>query len=245
MKPNDSRGFVHRRIGRAIIGGITGGPGGAIAGGLAPVSRGRAPRSFTPAQLSGTRVHAGHGHSAATGGHEWMTPALVAQAGVIPGMQTNLVPGGSGSCPGIGSVMIGGRCVNLGDLGPGGAPAITPLVGGGGGEAVLGRHGAAMAPMMVSSTRSDCSFGGTVRGLILGNDGLCYNKGDITNKERMWPKGRAPLLTGGEMRCISKAAAAAGKLERTTKRLQKIGLMKRPKKAMTITQAKRLLHHAS
>jgi hypothetical protein len=64
--------------------------------------------------------------------------------------------------------------------------------------------------------------------MVLGNDGLCYNKRDIRNSDRMWPKGRAPLLTGGEMSAISKAARAAGKLERTTKRLQKIGLMKKP-----------------
>jgi len=34
---------------------------------------------------------------------------------------------GTRKCPGIGSIMLpSGKCINLGDLGPGGAPAITP-----------------------------------------------------------------------------------------------------------------------
>jgi len=91
------------------------------------------------------------------------------------------------------------------------------------GEAVMGRFGAGLVPGNRVINRAVC-----LSGMQLGRDGVCYNKSQITNKERMWPAGRKPLLTGGDMRCISTAARAAGRLERTTKRLQKIGLMKKP-----------------
>ena len=97
-----------------------------------------------------------------------------------------------------------------------------------GGDTVMGRYGSALVPASKIIDRADCTFGGTIRGMHLGNDGLCYNKKQITNKERMWPQGRRPLLTGGDMRAISVAARAGARLERTTKRLQKIGLMKKP-----------------
>jgi len=66
------------------------------------------------------------------------------------------------------------------------------------------------------------------RGSVLGKDGLCYNKRDIPNSQREWPRGRRPLLTGGEMRCISVAASAAKKLQRKQKQLMAMGLLKRP-----------------
>jgi len=97
-----------------------------------------------------------------------------------------------------------------------------------GGDALMGQYGAALQPGNIIIDRADCTFRGTVRGMILGNDGLCYNKAQLTNKERMWPRGRRPLLTGGDMRAISTAARAGRRLEATTKRLQKIGLMKKP-----------------
>jgi len=93
----------------------------------------------------------------------------------------------------------------------------------GGGNAVMGRYGAAMVPDARPSLTLDC-----LPGMVLGKDRLCYNKGDITNKERRWPKGRAPLLTGGERNCITKASRAAKKIERTTKQLQRMGMIKKP-----------------
>ena len=91
------------------------------------------------------------------------------------------------------------------------------------GEATMGRYGAALIPGSQIVDRATC-----LRGMQLGNDGLCYNKGQITNKQRMWPAGRKPLLTGGQMNAISIAARAAKRLEVTTKRLQKMGMMKKP-----------------
>ena len=91
------------------------------------------------------------------------------------------------------------------------------------GEATMGRYGAALIPGSQIVDRATC-----LRGMQLGNDGLCYNKGQITNKQRMWPAGRKPLLTGGQMNAISIAARAAKRLEVTTKRLQRMGMMKKP-----------------
>ena len=91
------------------------------------------------------------------------------------------------------------------------------------GEATMGRYGAALIPGSQIVDRATC-----LPGMQLGNDGLCYNRGNITNKQRMWPAGRKPLLTGGQMNAISIAARAAKRLEVTTKRLQRMGMMKKP-----------------
>jgi len=91
------------------------------------------------------------------------------------------------------------------------------------GEAVMGRYGAGLVPGNKVIDRAVC-----LRGMVLGNDGICYNRSQIRNADREWPRGRRPLLTGGDMRAISTAARAGRRLEGATKRLQKIGLMKKP-----------------
>jgi len=111
------------------------------------------------------------------------------------------------------------------------------------GQAVMGRYGAGMSPGNRVINRADCTQNGRIRGMVLGNDGVCYNRREISNKERMWPRGRRPLLTGGDMRAISTAARAAGRLERTTKRLQKIGLMKKPAPRRQIKSGPAEHHH--
>lgn len=87
----------------------------------------------------------------------------------------------------------------------------------------MGQYGAALIPGSHIIDRAVCP-----RGTQLGNDGLCYNKSQITNKQRMWPAGRKPLLTGGDMRAISTAARAGRRMELATKRLQKMGMMRKP-----------------
>jgi len=91
------------------------------------------------------------------------------------------------------------------------------------GAAVMGRYGAALEPGSQIVDRAIC-----LRGMQLGDDGLCYNKNQITNKQRMWPAGRKPLLSGGDMRAISIAARAGRRLEGASKRLQRLGMMKKP-----------------
>ncbi len=91
------------------------------------------------------------------------------------------------------------------------------------GEAVMGQFGAALEPGFRESSTAVCP-----RGTVLAVDGLCYNKRDIKNSERKWPMGRKPLLTGGEMRCISIAAGAAKRLQRKQKQLIKMGMLPKP-----------------
>jgi len=82
------------------------------------------------------------------------------------------------------------------------------------GEATMGRYGAALIPGSQIIDRATCP-----RGAQLGNDGLCYNKGQITNKQRMWPAGAKPLLTGGQMNAIRIADRARTRVARTAVRL--------------------------
>jgi hypothetical protein len=153
--------------------------------------------------------------------------------------------GGAGSGGG-GSEPPSGNGSTAGNLGPGsggaaGCPAgqtgfpplcfdITPggATQGGGvvvtqGEAVMGQFGAALQPMVRSQTVARC-----LRGMVLGVDGLCYNKRDLRKDERKWVPGRKPLLTGGDLNAISRAARAASRVKTTQKRLMKLGLLKRP-----------------
>jgi len=104
------------------------------------------------------------------------------------------------------------------------------------GEAVMGRFGAALTPQIMSSTRRVC-----LPGMVLGDDELCYNRRDLTNRERKWPKGRAPLLTGGERNAITKAARAAGKIKRTTQQLQKLGMLPKPSRGSRSRGSRKLL----
>lgn len=116
---------------------------------------------------------------------------------------------------------------------PGGGCEIdlVPGSGGGGrgpigrdqGEVVMGRYGAGMVPVLEERDTRTC-----LPGMVLGNDGICYNRRDIKNAEREWPKGRRPLLTGGDRNAITKAARAARAIQRTTKSLQKMGMLPKP-----------------
>lgn len=90
------------------------------------------------------------------------------------------------------------------------------------GEAVMGRYGAGLEPAGVQSVVFRCP-----KGMVLGDDNICYDK-PLANAKRKWPRGRRPLLTGGEMRAISTAASAAGKLEKKQKQLQRLGMLKKP-----------------
>ena len=102
----------------------------------------------------------------------------------------------------------------------------------------MGQYGAGLMPGNMVIDRAVC-----LRGMQLGNDGLCYNKGQITNRQRMWPAGRRPLLTGGDMRAISTAARAGKRLEGATKRLQKLGLMRKPAPRRKLLTSGPSVHH--
>ena len=202
----DERAFVHKRI----FGGIKGAVGGLIGGG-SPITG--AIRGFV------------------RGGRPQPPPvAVVPQTTVVPGT----LFGGKTQCP-AGFVNILGRCIPTGlpsaisdprsiGISADGMAADVGMES----EARVGRFGAGLEPAGFESFRLSCPPGSVLGKQEADGSFLCYNKRDISNKERKWPKGRRPLLTGGEMRCISVASRAAKSLQRKEKQLQQLGLLKRP-----------------
>lgn len=226
-KPGESRGFLHKRLGRAVKGFVTSGfsPTAAAAGFLSsgtptrvvprdfpnvnfPVRR-PAPRSLVARPSASGAAGKELGRSLKLGGAAALGLAPSIGGGCIPPFRRDPV---SGDC----KIFLGnrpGRDTAPLQIGPG-----TPV-----GDAVMGRYGAALVPGSRIIDRAVC-----LRGMVVGDDGLCYNRSQIKNSERMWPRGRRPLLSGGEMRAISIASRAAGRLTRTAVRLQEIGLIKKP-----------------
>lgn len=185
----------------AVGGLVTGGPGGAVAGAKAGYSVGE---SLT-----------GGGSEPAQG-----SPTVPGNVGGPAGFTGG---GGFGGCP-PGTIAVGERCL---DFFPGGATQgqgvnVDPIATGPGGNGgPLAMNGS--TPQVTTQTTRRCG-----RGMVLGYDGRCYDRRTISNKQRYWPKGRKPLLTGGELNAISKAARAARRVEGTKKKLEKLGLLKKP-----------------
>jgi len=174
------------------------------------------------------------------GGVVGSIPGVSAIKSII-GIGQTLFPGGGSQCPPGSLPNASGTCVQSIQVG-GSIPGVTqmpipgfhpqlpedivspsPGFGRPAGEAVLGIYGAALQPAAEMRQHRIC-----IRGMVLGTDGLCYNRGNLSNKERWWPRGRRPLLTGGEMRAIGIASTAAKKLQSAQKRLMTLGLMKKP-----------------
>lgn len=237
--------FVHKRIAAGIKSFVTtGSPLAAVAsfataggGGGGTTSRARRPAG---SGLSGKLISEGGRLvpiSQASTGHLRniarldSSPSTRAAASAEVSRRSGFVSTGLARCqPGF--VLENGVCVKATGFIPFGERALgTDLLGGTTpsmgrfevGNAVMGRYGAAYQPGSKIVDRAIC-----LPGDVVANDGLCYAKRNVTNKQRMWPVGRRPLLTGGEMRAISTAARAAKRLELAQKRLQKIGLMKKP-----------------
>lgn len=205
-RPGDTRNFVHKKLfglAKGAIGGFltSGSPLGALSGGIKGVLGGGPPQQKSP----------------------------------IPGIITDIfkdvrigTPKASGCFPGFHKdprtgrcvINVGGTTVTPGDFAPGGGPLFRPTTDFG--DAVMGQFGAGLEPATRSTETRVCP-----RGTVLGVDGICYNNRDIKNSERAWPRGRRPLLTGGEMRCISVAASAAKKLDRKKKQLESMGMLKK------------------
>jgi len=141
-------------------------------------------------------------------------------AGVLPGADDDAgVPGGGGDpdCPIPLIRDADGQCRQPG------SPADIDVGGSMAGQAVMGRYGAALAPMSEMRLTRDC-----LPGMVLGDDNLCYNRRDLKNSERKWPRGTRPLGTPGEMAALRKAASFGRRMETTVKRMQKIGVLKKP-----------------
>jgi len=206
-RPGDRRGFVHKKLFGAVKGAV-----GSLVSGGNPIT----------GAIGG--FVGGGGARMAPAGVRSTSPLIVERLGIVGrGIQ-------SASCgPGF-FRDTAGRCVELvtrAETGfraraerffPGGATGRVEF-----GAAVMGQFGAALEPGVRASDVRVCP-----RGTVLGVDGLCYNKRDIKNSERWWPRGRRPLLTGGEMRAITIASRAATKLQAKQKQLVELGMLKSP-----------------
>ena len=209
-RPNDERGFIHKKLLRGIskVAGILPIPGAGLVSGIAGAlagSRRTLPRTVTArvTQFSQAEKRLGAALKLGSG-----VPGL----DLIPCRDPALVRASDGHCVAPGSPH---HRQHFGGVGGG----FTQPVG----DAVMGRYGAALTPGSMIIDRAVC-----LKGMQLADDGLCYNKSQISNKQRMWPAGRRPLLTGGDMRAISIASRAGRRLDLTTKRLQRLGMMKKP-----------------
>jgi len=218
-RPGDERGFIHKKLLRTVskISGIVPIPGAgvvsAITGRLGGSGR-TVPRTLTARPTRFSQEEKEFGRNLKFGGGETQRFRGFGEEGcLVPGMRRDP---GTGKC----KFFVGDRA------GPnGGAPV---------GDAVLGRYGAGVEPGIQTIDRAVCG-----KGMQLGDDGICYHKSAISNKQRMWPAGRRPLLTGGDMNAISIAARSGRRLEGATKRLQRMGMMKKPARA----RATRAHHH--
>lgn len=230
-RPNDQRGFIHKKLfglGKKLLGATP--IGAAVKTAFSIVK----PKARTVAPRSTTARSSVAGQQRKALGRSLKFPEIEAGA-FVPQALTLGSPasfnGGAQPCPDGTIPDPKGRGFCVAPDSPVGRKArgLQPV-----GAAVNGRYGAALEPGVVMIERSVC-----LPGMQLGNDGLCYNKGAITNKERQWPRGRAPLLTGGEMKAIAIAARAGAKVERATKRLRALGVMKKlpaPRRALPAHQ---------
>lgn len=226
-RPGDERGFVHKRILGIVsrVAPIIPIPGAGLIGQLAGAIAKQPARATVPRSTTARPTFAGFqgkqlgrqlkfGEGVSTTGQMFAGPGITCQP------PSQLDPR-TGRCV----VPTPGLRGRLQRFLPGGETGFTPAprtAAGPVGDAVMGQFGAALQPGIMTIERSVC-----IPGMQLGKDGLCYNKGAITNSQRMWPRGRRPLLTGGDMRAIGIAARAGAKLERTTKRLRSLGMMKK------------------
>ncbi len=143
---------------------------------------------------------------------------------------SNRLPRNPCTAPGFFPTGPGGRCESPGEMRTRLAP--SSVMGNGGIPrpeiptlAVTGQFGAGFEASIISREMRLCP-----PKTVLGVDGVCYNRRDLRNDERAWPRGRRPLLTGGEMRAVSTASAAAKKLQRKQKQLQELGLLPKPQR---------------
>jgi len=149
----------------------------------------------------------------------------------------NQVPGNQGNCPagfkqtrdggctdatGEGRGLTGSRGTGA-QLSFGPLPTFPPAPGTAVGPLGSASFGGVSQPISRPINRRECP-----RRHVLGANGLCYPKGAIKNSDRWWPKPRRPLLTGGDLNAIAIASRAAKRLESATKRLQGMGMMKKP-----------------
>jgi len=222
-RPGDVRGFVHKRLlglGQKFLGS---GVGSFISTLVKSPARPTLPREQTARPTFAGAGGKEFGRSLKFGEGPGLATTVAVPRAFAPGVECrppSRINPDTGRCevptPGFRAGLQ--RLLPGGETGFGPAPRtrVGPV-----GDAVMGQFGAALEPGVMMIERSVC-----LKGMQLAKDGLCYNKGAITNKQRMWPRGRRPLLTGGDMRAIAIAHRAGTKLDSTTTRLRELGMMR-------------------
>ena len=209
----DERGFLHKKIfgGISRLAGVASGlgiPGAGIVSGITGRFAGGAPRR-PPSPVIQTFPS---------------TFGPVPSATTIPGIplssraprrfgsgRSGLLPvGGLPDCPPPLRRNDQGLCVST--RSPFGAQEF-------GGDVIAGQYGAGYIAGSRIVDVAKCP-----RGTVLGKDGVCY--ANLANKNRLYPRGRRPLLTGGDMRAISRARTAGNRLANAKSDLLAIGMLK-------------------
>lgn len=217
-----SQAFVHRRLIGAAKGLVTGGVRGGVVGLLTTGgSEGRSGSSVVPTSRNqsspGLMLGPVDVPAPVTAGLGDRARACQRKGLVIDASGRCASPAGfSGLGPGPGifdplGLDLGARARGL--LDPVGSGVPVPMIG-----------ASATAPLRETQIVRRCG-----RGNVLAIDGLCYDRKLLRKDQRMWPPGRKPLLTGGDLNAISRAARAAGRMKTQQKRLQKLGLLPKPK----------------
>lgn len=220
-RPSDHRGFVHKRIARGITSFVSSGfnPLAAISAFVAPTAprqrvsaRPQAvsvvPTTFAPTTTVIAALPGDFGETTVRTRGFRPTPRTIAPPTLLP---ISAVTGPvDGPCPPPLMRSPAGNCIA--PTSPRGAELFEF-------EAINGRYGAGR---IAGSRITDVAV--CPSGAVLGKDGICYDH--LPNRDRMYPRGRRPLLTGGDMRAISTAARAGKKLDRTNARLRGLGLMR-------------------
>ena len=202
-----SESFIHRRL----FGAAKGAAGSLVTGGNPFVG---AIQGFTAFGKPGG-APCGSGRVRGTDGHCHEHKVHGTGGARFP-CGNGMVRNAAGDCV---APTIASQGFNLPDFIDTSGPATTP-----------GQRGSGSSPF--TATRSIRSCG---PGMVLGKDGLCYassGKGSIANRDREWPKGRRPLGTPGELRALATAAAFGRRMEKTVKRMQKIGVLSKPRRSV-------------
>jgi len=225
-RPGDRRGFLHKSfIGRAvgsviktaipIVGAV--GEGAKFVRGLTGGPKGRKPARKTIPRSETARVSFGGEQGKQMGRNLKFPGALTRGENGRQFMFEDFGPKPivteNGGCPP--PLIVNPRTGNcIAPTSPRGAELFAQ-------QPIAGQFGAGFIP---GSRIVDVATCGKKQ--VLGADGICYAKAGFNNKNRMWPKGRRPLLTGGDLNAIRIAAAAGKTVERTATRLRKMGMMK-------------------
>lgn len=195
--------LFHKKLLRAAVGFVGGGPVGAV---VALASGGGGGGRPTPAPFQNP-AHAGR------------SPLGIALLGTgfseANILQLRADPKSAG-CPGFTNVMLpNGTCFDPFNIVPGGAEVFSgPVIGSGDGfgAAVVGAFGmAALIPAIVGEVNGN-PIRRCPRGSVLGKDDLCYNK--LPKNFRKWPRAARAPVTAGDAKAIRRAESARGRVKK-------------------------------